>query len=186
MGRFGIHYRSLARHTKAPRKYKFENRKKWLHHDMTPNDGPIFLLRRKGKAMTVLEYETDKKSGALTIGEIQRTSRVRPLFFFSREAAEEIHTEDVAKGRNLHEKAGAELGMHTSEFIFREFLYRHRDEILSGRTRLILKPSWMSGRVGLTYHTLINRYFKKISKGVYELNLDKKRTKELLFQGLVK
>jgi hypothetical protein len=185
---FMFHFRSPAKHTKAPRKYMFEKRKKWTHYDLTPGKGKFFVMTRHGKPLNVLQYDTVVRGDTKTIKitGIQRASKVRWRWLFSEEEGAETHNTDVLYAREQHRKTKDELGTHTSEFVLREFLFRNRDEILSGRMKIILEKPPGNAYYKLLYHKLGEWYFKKNKSGQYELHLGRRRTKDVLFKGLAK
>lgn len=189
MNKFGRFFSSRAKHTKVSKKYKFKQKRYWIHFDYWQSNKPHFVMYGKDRKPLVIlgYYKTKHGKQEIVIKELQRTSKTRFFQGFSHEWDKHKHAQDLALERKRHELAEKEIGMHTSEFIFREFLFRNRDELLSGRTTLKIDPPKMKDERDLPYQTIINRYFgKKGEDGKYQLNLNKKRTKEVLFKGLVK
>jgi len=159
-------------------------------------ENALVLRDRKGTPRFVVGYSTGK-DGALKIGAIQRMrtqyTRTRKSIHRFPEGVKYRWSSELET--QASKKLQAKLnGMHPSEFILCEFLYRNRaklkERINQGKPALRLWGGVMSsGSYGITpddlrkiYNPLIERFFGKYNqeKFGWSLNPNKKRVKVIL------
>jgi hypothetical protein len=69
-----------------------------------------------------------------------------------------------------------ELGMHPSEFLFLEFLYRNREQVRRGIPLLLAERGTHAATIG----PILKRYFTPARDGYFSLDLKKKIVREIL------
>jgi len=182
MGRFEIHFRSGTKHIKAPRKYTFENRRGWTHHDLTHFDGLHFVMYGAlGRPMVLIKFKRERSNGIeqVTIEEIQRASKKRYSYILDEETGRELHRADIAIERKKHKKAKTELDTHTSEFALREFIFRERKKLIRGKTEILFHPPL--GDFRIIFNNILRKYFKKTEeKNTWTLDFDKPQVRKVL------
>lgn len=175
--------------TLDPAEYKFERYQGWVFFDGYREHAPTLVLRdRTGRPHFVLgyyDYPLGSGGREVSIKFIQRDKQ-------SEARGNRIRFEDsksvTAKTREFKNK----LGMHPSEFLCSEFLYRFRKEIKNRAISVVLEPEKVSPKVwNAVYRPIIDRFFKeiKITKKVlwseythtfYILDRKKPRVREIL------
>ena len=151
----------------------------------------LILSDARGRARSALRY-TNRPDGALEILSIQmqRTAYVHA----SNAQMKKEHISSLEKQRvefwnkNLEalntKRFGKALGMHPSEFILSEFLFRHKSAIMVGKKLVLSIRNNEADRK--IYGPLIERFFKKkpieSNESVlkFELNPSKARVKWIL------
>ncbi len=181
-----------------PKEYSFSELNKWVfkekrnvnyNFEINPflpgvsKSKHLILHDKKKVPRFVLAYD-EKKSIDITILQRERTKKAyKRIFPF---ANTWFYRAD--KETRLSQEFGNKLGVHPSEFLLAEFVYRHRSEIMQGKKIRFIEPLYPDGsrNLGLARRQggVRDRYFSKGKKEgqnlVYELSLKKKRVKEIL------
>lgn len=146
--------------TLDPSEYKFELYQGWTFFDGYRRYVPTLVLKDKaGRPHFVLgyhDYPLGSGGRELSIKFIQRDKQ-------SEARGNRILFEDsksvTAKTREFKNK----LGMHPSEFLCSEFLYRFRKEIKNRSMSVVLEPEKVRPETwNAVYRPIIDRFFKEI------------------------
>ncbi|MFA4906952.1 MAG: hypothetical protein WC602_01645 [archaeon] len=156
--------------------YHFSEHKNFRFFDGHTEYFPgITLENSKGEPVFVLGY---RDSNPFKICYIQRIKE-RPL-------RKPLNLEkEVRESARRSEELRKKLGVHPSEFLLQEFIWRNRKDILFGKKLFFLLDRNMRGEV-ITYRPILDRFFvrskEKISDEleVYELSPKKRRVREAL------
>ncbi len=180
-----------------PKNFSFEKRRGWTYKDrnfpkvinaMTPfiSRIPHFVLKdKKGTPRFVLGYHA---FGSLFL--IRSIQRERTQYSKTRKGIKWNAKKETKESRKFAEK----LGMHPSEFLFSEFLFRNANQIQenirkTGKSDVFLMAEHEINitEIHKLYAPLIDRFFYRkpsfvVSKNVrgFELSLNKKRVREIL------
>lgn len=195
----------------APRSFSFRETTSWHYGDPvgygrvtnpivghTRDSRHLILVDRK-KPRAALAYW--HKGGDWVITSIQR---LRTEYVLSSKSGVRSFTWNARKETERGKDFARELGMHPSEFLLSQFLFAHRDEIISGKKIFLeLVDYGFRGKDNSNfsnqeiYGPILERFFKRTpSKTVllgencliknYELSLEKRRVREALGLPLLK
>jgi hypothetical protein len=173
-----------------PKSHSFKETDSWKYYDsITEHQPHLVLLDRKKQPRFTLRFTMRRKEEReeLVILSIQRErSKGNPSEYDPRVLLPKAKLETEAS-----KKLQAELGMHPSEFLLSEFIYRNRKQIRKG-IPVFLR---VKGDTAKIYKPLVERFFKKkplTTKKIgrlqgntleeYELNPSKRRVQELLME----
>lgn len=155
--------------------WRYEDKEDWVKNSLAPANSPhphIVLCDGKGTPRFVIGYRVDRDIFILAV-QRERTQYAKGFFGFRWSAEEETKA-----SKEFQEQLG---GIHPSEFLLSEFLYRNRAAIRAGMNVFLYE------RNPKRYGPLIDRFFKRSTETSseyhppkFELSREKRRVKEIL------